>query len=143
MSSPQNQPPREKKSALDHLFGPNVSQDEFEREFFASILERNDSHADVLRRQAELLARHGDYEGALRLDRRLVELQPDDPIVHYNAACSLAQTGHRVEAICSLTRAIELGYEDFAHIEADADLDGLRDEPSFQELLRRHGISDR
>lgn len=142
MSSPQNQPRPEKTSPLDRLFRPNVTQDEFEREFFELILERNDSHAEVLRRQAELLARHGDYQGALRLDRRLIELHPDDPIVHYNAACSLAQTGHRVEAIGCLTRAIELGYGDFAHIEADADLDGLRDEPSFQELLRRHGISD-
>jgi tetratricopeptide (TPR) repeat protein len=143
MSAPQNQPQPKKTSPPDRLFRTNVSQDEFEREFFQSILERNDSHAEVLRRQAELLSRHGDHQGALRLDRRLVELHPDDPVVHYNAACSLAQTGHRSEAIRSLTRAIELGYDDFAHIEADADLDGLRDEPSFQELLRRHGLSDR
>ena len=138
MSSPQNQP--EGTSRADGRFRPNLSQDEFDREFFEWILQRNDSHSDVLRRQAELLARHGDHQAALRLDRRLVELHPDDPIVQYNVACSLAMTGHVAEAISALEHAIELGYDDFAHIEADADLDLLRDEPSFQELLRRHGV---
>ncbi len=40
-------------------------------------------------------------------------------------------------AIESLARAIELGYCDFAHLLADADLDPLRDLPDFDELLRR------
>ena len=50
--------------------------------------------------------------------------------------------GHVQEGIFALSRAVELGYDDFAHIEADSDLDALRDLSSFQELLRRHGISD-
>ena len=138
MSSPQNQP--EGTSRADGGFRPNLTQDEFDREFFERVLQRDDSNSDVLRRQAELLARQGDHQAALRLDRRLVELHPNDPIIQYNVACSLAMTGRVSEAISALEHAIEVGYDDFAHLEADADLDLLRDEPSFQELLRRHGL---
>ncbi len=140
MSSPENQP--EKAPPPEKTFRPDLSQDEFDREFFDSILERNNSNSDVLRRQAELLSRQGDHESALQLDRRLVQLHPNDPIIQYNVACSLAMTGQTREAIQVLARAIELGYHDFAHMEADADLDQLRDEPSFQELLRRHDSAD-
>ena len=140
MSSPQNQP--EKTTPSEKTFRPDLSQDDFDREFFDSILDRNNSNSDVLRRQAELLSRQGDHESALQLDRRLVQLHPNDPIVQYNVACSLAMTGQTQEAIEVLSRAIELGYRDFAHMEADADLDQLRDEPGFQELLRRQDRTD-
>ena len=136
MSSPQNQP--EGTSRADRGFRPNLSQDEFDREFFERVLKRNESNSDVLRRQAELLARQGDHHAALRLDRRLVELHPDDPIIQYNVACSLAMTGNVSEAISALERAIAVGYDDFAHMEADADLDLLRDEPGRSQVAKRH-----
>ncbi len=139
MSSPPDQP--EGPFRTERKFRPNLSQDEFDREFFERILQRNDSNSVVLRRQAELLARQGDHQSALKLDRRLVELHPEDPIVQYNAACSLAMTGYVTEAIRALERAVDLGYTDFAHMEVDADLDLLHDEPDFQQLLRRQGPS--
>ena len=91
---------------------------------------------------AELFARRGDYPEALRLDRKLTERFPQDHVARYNLACSLAMTGQIGQAISTLAKAIDLGYADFAHIETDSDLDVLRDEPSFNELLRRHGIGD-
>ncbi len=47
-------------------FRMDLSQEDFDREFFGSILRRSQSNTDVVKRQAELLARHGDYEDALR-----------------------------------------------------------------------------
>ena len=95
-----------------------------------------------MRRLAELFSRRGDYSDALRLDRKLVQRFPKDYVAHYNLSCSLAMTGQIQQAISTLAKAIDLGYADFAHIETDSDLDVLRDEPSFNELLRRHGIGD-
>lgn len=138
-SAPNHSEPSQGASRADKKFRPDLSQDEFDREFFDRILQRNDSDSLVLRRQAELLARQGDHKSALKLDRRLVELHPNDPIVQYNVACSLAMTGCVAEAIRALERAVELGYGDFAHMEVDADLDLLRDEPGFQQLLRQQG----
>ena len=115
-------------------FRPELNQDEFDREFFGQILLRGDSNSDVLRRQAELHSRCGDYSAALQLDQILSGRFPAEPVVHYNLACSLSMTGALVAAVKSLARAIELGYDDFGHIEADSDLDPLRDLPSFQDL---------
>jgi hypothetical protein len=69
------------------------------------------------------------------LDRRLVELLPDDFLARYNLACSLARAGQSDEAIDSLSRAILLGYDDLAHMESDPDLESLKSHPDFQALL--------
>ncbi|MBN00177.1 MAG: hypothetical protein CMJ77_13715 [Planctomycetaceae bacterium] len=142
MSSSQDptRNPAEEKS--NQRYDDQQSQDEFDFQFFGDVLKRSDSNTDVMRRQAELFARRGDYEEALQLDRKLVERFPEDHVIRYNLACSLSMNGHVQEGISALSRAVELGYDDFAHIEADSDLDALRDLSGFQELLRRHGISD-
>jgi tetratricopeptide (TPR) repeat protein len=119
-----------------------MSQEEFDREFFGRILCHGDNNTDVVKRQAELLARNGDYTDALQLDRLLTERHPNDPVAHYNLACSLSMSGEFASAIATLRRAIELGYHDFAHILADPDLDPLRDLPRFGELLRRYCPDD-
>jgi tetratricopeptide (TPR) repeat protein len=121
-------------------FQIDLPQEDFDREFFGRVLQQGVSNTDVVRRQAELLARHGDYQGALRLDRLLIERHPSDPVAHYNLACSLSMNGQHALAVKALARAIDLGYGDFAHILADSDLDPLRDLPSFHELLRRQEI---
>jgi tetratricopeptide (TPR) repeat protein len=121
-------------------FQPNLSQEDFDREFFGCVLQQGVSNTDVVRRQAELLARHGDYQGALQLDRLLIERHPSDPVAHYNLACSLSMNAQHAAAVNALARAIELGYRDFAHILADSDLDALRDLPSFRELVCRQEI---
>jgi tetratricopeptide (TPR) repeat protein len=117
-------------------FRVDLSQEEFDREFFGRVLDQGDNNTDVVKRQAELLARNGDYSDALRLDRLLTERHPNDPVVHYNLACSLSMIGQYDAAIESLRRAIEIGYHDFAHILADPDLDPLRDLAGFIQLLR-------
>lgn len=116
-------------------FRPELTQDEFDREFFGQILLRGDGNSDVLRRQAELLSRFGDYNAALRLDLILADRFSGEPVVHYNLACSLSMTGQLANAVDSLAKAIELGYDDFGHIESDPDLDPLRDLPEFQNLI--------
>ncbi|MDG2380397.1 MAG: hypothetical protein P8N76_01870 [Pirellulaceae bacterium] len=141
MSSSQDPTKRPAKEAPTG-FHADQSQDEFDFEFFRDVLKRSDANSDVMRRQAELLARRGEFQEALQLDLKLVERFPKDYLVRYNLACSLAMAGETQQSIAALTQAIDLGYDDFAHIEADSDLDALRDESSFQELLRRHGISD-
>ncbi len=123
-------------------FRVDQSQADFEREFFDQILKRDDRQPDVLRRQAELLARSGDYQSALPLDQRLAQMRPEDPVVHYNLACTLAMTDQASEAIVVLARALDLGYDDFAHIESDSDLDNLRDQPAFIELLQHYWLFD-
>ena len=123
-------------------FRPSDSQVEFEADFFGDVLERRPNDVDLLRRQAELLAQLNRHRAALNYDRRLVALQPSDPVSHYNLACTLAVLGQADEAIEALAVSLSLGYDDFAHLESDADLDDLRDHPAFVGLLRKHGLWD-
>lgn len=114
------------------------SQLDFDIAFFDSILEREPNYVDVLRCQGELLTRKGEHDRALEIDRRLARLRPEDALVHYNLACSLTLAGRRAEAVDAMRRALQNGYDDFEHLEQDPDLDALRDDASFIDLIARH-----
>ena len=120
--------------AADGWFG-TLSQLDFDIDFYESLLVRNERSIEVLRVLAELVSRKGLVGRAVELDRRLVQVLPDDFLARYNLACSLARAGRPDEAIDSLTRAILLGYDDLAHLETDPDLESLHGHPDFQELL--------
>lgn len=128
------------KSAKGHRsqvggFNPELSPAEFEAEFWGRVLQRQPYYEDVLRRQAESLARAGRYHELVPLDFRLVELRPQDAAVHYNLACTLSRLGRATESIATLREAIRLGYDDFGHIETDPDLDPVREMPEFHSML--------
>jgi tetratricopeptide (TPR) repeat protein len=72
----------------------------------------------------------------LQIDRRLVQLRPTDALAHYNLACSYALLKKVDSAIKALRKAIELGYRDFRYMREDRDLDALRRDPRFRQLLR-------
>ncbi|MDE6522862.1 MAG: retroviral-like aspartic protease family protein [Muribaculaceae bacterium] len=55
----------------------------------------------------------------------------------YNQACVYARLGMNVEAMETLKKAEEKGYDNYVHIREDYDLDPLHDMPEFQELIRR------
>ncbi len=110
-------------------------------EFLADFLGRARRHhpedVEVLAELATTLTRLGRHEEGLSLDRRLVELLPDDATARYNLACSLALCHASAAALVELERAIELGYSDAEHLLADEDLASLRQEPSFLALVER------
>ncbi|MBL9123692.1 MAG: hypothetical protein JNG90_08675 [Planctomycetaceae bacterium] len=118
------------------------SQLDFEIDFFEAILSIEPEYVDVLRCQGELLTRKGLHERAVEVDRRLARLQPDDCVVHYNFACSLAQGNHAREALDELRKAFERGYDDFTYLETDSDLDNIRETPEFKALLKEFWIDE-
>lgn len=110
--------------------------------------------ADVLRFETErhhnvpalfelgaVLTRLGRYEEGLAVDHRLVKLEPDQPVLHYNLACSLALLQKSDEAFAALERAIELGYDDLEHLKRDRDLQHLREDARFQQMIQKIGES--
>ncbi len=112
------------------------SQLDFEIDFFGGILKRNSDYVDVLRVMGNNLTLKGRFAQGLDIDRRLVQLRPRDPLAHYNLACSHALLKQSDQALRILRKAVELGYRDFRYMREDHDLDSIRHDPRFRQLLR-------
>ena len=110
----------------------------------------------------------GDYDSAAGLCLRLAEYERavqyfaeelrrrDSPVLaHYNIACAYARWSldeaqrpadraqHRRMAVRSLVSSVSAGYADWPWIEQDRDLDAIRDEPVYKELVKRSSASTR
>ncbi len=111
------------------------NQLDFELEFFAGILRRHPDYVDVLRVMGSLLSLKGLYAEGLKIDKRLVKLRPEDPLARYNLACSYALLKRSTASIRALRKAVELGYRDFRYMREDHDLDAIKHDPRFRQLL--------
>jgi tetratricopeptide (TPR) repeat protein len=112
------------------------SQIDFELDFFGGVLGRHPDYVDVLRVMGNLLTLKGRYADGLQIDKRLVQLRPSDALAHYNLACSFALLNRTDLALKTLRRAVELGYRDFRYMREDHDLEAVRKDPRFRQLLR-------
>jgi hypothetical protein len=104
----------------------------FETGFFESVLRHDPQCVEVL---GGLYTKVGRIADGLRMDRRLVRLQPANATAHYNLACSLALSKRNSDALRSLRHAVRLGYQDFEWMTHDPDLQGLRRNPGFGALV--------
>ena len=77
----------------------------------------------------------GEYAVVADRARELVEAHPQYPLLFYNLACVESLTGRKTEAIDHLRRALELSDQFREFAKGDSDLDAIRDEPAFKELL--------
>lgn len=88
------------------------------------------------------------YDEAVEKYARVLELLNDLPApeeakdqvrqtVYYNTACARSMQGRVDEALTSFGQALEAGFDDYEHIGKDTDLDPIRNEPRFAQLLER------
>ena len=110
---------------------------QFEISFYESILKREPKYEEVIELLGGLYTNVGRIEDGLKMDRKLVRLKPDNPVVHYNLACSLALKRRFKEALKILNQAVDLGYKDLKWMKEDPDLANLSNHPEFERLLDR------
>ena len=63
--------------------------------------------------------------------------QKPDPSVAYNAACAFARAGDSTQALVWLERAIASGFSDKNLLATDPDLESIRPQPGFDDILKR------
>ncbi len=107
----------------------------FEISFYEAVHARVPNYVDVIELLGGLYTKTGRIADGLRMDRKLVRLQPDNATAHYNLACSLALSRRRADALRSLRKAVALGYADLDWMLKDPDLASLKSNPAFQELI--------
>lgn len=112
-------------------------QIELEVDLFEGASSATPDDTALLKILAEHYTRLGNFKRGLEIDFRLAELQPNDPVVRYNLACSLALVAEPEKAIRELHAAIRHGYRDWRHMQADHDLDNLRSDPRFGQMLEK------
>ena len=72
---------------------------------------------------------------AINTAERILELYPDSAWWHFQAGCVLARLDRHDESIEHLSRCASLGFSGIASFESNTDLDPLRDNERFVEVL--------
>lgn len=114
---------------------------DFEISFFESLVKENPNFVDALIPLGDAYTKRGLYEKGLEVDLRLSELLPIDPTVHYNLACSYSLLRKMDLAFRALEKAVKLGYKDFKWMEKDPDLENIRSDNRYSNLIKTYGPS--
>ena len=109
----------------------------FEAGFFEEALRFSPGDLEVLIALGSAYSRLGNVQKSLEVDLLLVKARPDEPVFHYNLACSYSLTGQLDCAFDSLVNAIRLGYADVEHLTMDRDLDNLKRDGRFREIIAK------
>ena len=94
----------------------------------------DDSRAHIF--YASALAGAGKTEQAKYECEKALELSPKDTLMLYNVACLNSRLGDKKKSIEYLAMAIDNGYVNYDWLKRDPDLDNVRNEPAFIELLK-------
>jgi tetratricopeptide (TPR) repeat protein len=103
-------------------------------QFMEGIVQRDPEYVDALQLLGDHYTQRGKYEKSLRVDERLSHLQPHDPFVYYNLACSYSLNDQFELAVAALEKALSLGYCDLNWLAKDPDLRKLRKHPLYQRI---------
>ncbi len=109
----------------------------FDIAFYESVLKREPGYEDVIELLGGLYTKTGRIADGLKMDRKLVKLQPDNATARYNLACSLALLKRKADAVRALLEAVDLGYTDYDWMSQDPDLDSLKNVGEFKALLAK------
>lgn len=96
---------------------------------------QQDEYSQLCRKGMEALQAK-DYDKAIDIYKKLVEVKPEDPFNYYNIACAYSMKNDVDAALVWFERAIELGFPDLDHIQRDRDLDNIRHTEKFTKITR-------
>ena len=125
-SSPKKKPSRINQRELDTKI-----------EFMAGLVRRDPDYVDALQLLGDHYTQRGLFNEGLQVDERLARLEPQNPLVFYNLACSYSLTEQFNRAALALDKALELGYRDFNWLAKDPDLKKLRAQPAYEDLREK------
>jgi tetratricopeptide (TPR) repeat protein len=102
--------------------------------FLEGLVRRDPQYVEALQMLGDHYSQRGKHEHSLRVDEQLSRLQPRDPLVFYNLACSHSINGEVDRAAEALEKALALGYRDFKWLARDPDLRQLRLHPLYRDI---------
>ena len=70
--------------------------------------------------------------------QKIIDTNPDEGGVWYDKACLLCRMGRADEAVAALRTGFDKGYVNFTHIEADDDIDQIRERDDFKAMVEEY-----
>ncbi len=107
---------------------------------FSKALEADPSNGSIYFQRGYCRHALGEYTAARGDFVRATELGFAPEAATYNVACGYALSGEKEVALEWLARAIEVGFDREDLLRGDSDLDSIRGEARFKELVKRYGI---
>jgi len=102
--------------------------------FLEGIVQRDPQYIEALQILGDHYTQRGKFDHSLKVDERLSRLEPRNPLVFYNLACSYSLNSDFDLAAAALERALTLGYRDFKWLAKDPDLRRLRKHPVYRTI---------
>ena len=102
--------------------------------FMEGIVRRDPKYVEALQILGDHYTQRGRFDHSLQVDQRLSRLEPGNPLVFYNLACSYSLNSDYGMAAAALDRALNLGYRDFKWLARDPDLRPLRKHPLYRTI---------
>ena len=90
--------------------------------FMEGVVRRDPQYVEALQILGDHYTQRGKYDHSLKVDQQLSQLEPRNPLVYYNLACSYSLNRDFVLAAAALEKALTLGYRDFKWLARDPDL---------------------
>jgi tetratricopeptide (TPR) repeat protein len=102
--------------------------------FLEGIVSRDPQYVEALQILGDHYTQRGKFESSLNVDKQLSRLEPRNPLVFYNLACSYSLNQEFDMAAAALEKALALGYRDFKWLAKDPDLRPLRKHPIYRSI---------
>ncbi len=102
--------------------------------FIEGVVRRDPGYVEALQLLGDTYTKRGRFTEGLGVDERLAQLEPGNPLVFYNLACSYSLTDQCELAVQALEQAFQLGYREFAWLARDPDLRKLRKHPLYAQI---------
>jgi len=126
--------PRKRSARSKRLSRKEVRELDIKISFFEGIVRRDPQYVEALQVLGDHYTQRGKYEHSLKVDQQLSRLEPRNPLVFYNLACSYALNSDLGLAASALEQALTLGYRDFKWLARDPDLRRLRKHPLYRTI---------
>src|SRR6478735_6998222 len=102
--------------------------------FMEGVVRRDPKYVEALQILGDHYTQRGKFDHSLKVDEQLSRLEPRNPLVFYNLACSYSLNSEFNLAAAALEKALQLGYRDFKWLAKDPDLRRLRKHPLFRSI---------
>lgn len=129
--------PRRNSARSKRLSRKEVRDLDIKIGFLEGIVKRDGDFVEALQVLGDHYTQRGRYEHSLKVDKQLSRLEPRNPLVFYNLACSHALNSEFDLAAAALEKALLLGYRDFKWLAKDPDLRRLRKHPLYRSIEDR------